>query len=504
MTYPTNKQTFSQTQATDKTDAVDHNGIHNNLATTVNALQDKVGINSDTNTTSFDYKLSEVTSTDKAVGKSATQTLTNKTLTAPSISNPNFTTTISNLDLTTPRITTSINDANGNEVIKTPATASAVNEITVTNSATGNDVQVTATGDDTNIGLKVKAKGSGKVKLGTADLQFPNVDGSSGQVMQTNGAGVLSWASTLASIPLLASDGSDGNVTISSGTTTLTRDMYYNNLTVNGTGTLVTAGYKIFVKGLTTVDTSGGGGGINHRGGNGGNASGATGGAAGTITNGTQLSQAQDGKAGGNGAASAGNNGSNGVAGTTTTFNLVNSNGVAGGVGGSTGFYVGGIGGGGGTASSGAGIATRDIVTASNLMVWTSATAVQRPNTTAGSGSGGGGASVSGIGGGGGGSGATGGHVFLATTQLDITGTGAINANGGNGGNGANGSAGGGGGAGGNGGVVTVIYYSKTGTGTITAIGGTGGVAGIASDAVVAPATNGANGNNGIVIEITA
>ena len=44
------------------------------------------------------------------------------------------------------------------------------------------------------------------------------------------------------------------------------------------------------------------------------------------------------------------------------------------------GFYVGGIGGG-GTASSGAGIATRDIVTASNLMVWTSATAVQRNGT---------------------------------------------------------------------------------------------------------------------------
>ena len=123
------------------------------------------------------------------------------------------------------------------------------------------------------------------------------------------------------------------------------------------------------------------------------------------------------------------------MAGTTTTFNLVNSNGVAGGVGGSTGFYVGGIGGGGGTASSGAGIATRDIVTASNLMVWTSATAVQRPNTTQ---------QVlvlgvvvhlcQGIGGGGGGGGATGGHVFLPRSIPDITGTGAIS-NGGNGGN---------------------------------------------------------------------
>src|SRR5258708_7049394 len=38
-------------------------------------------------------------------------------------------------------------------------------------------------------------------------------------------------------------DGSDGTVTISSGTTTLARDMYYNNLTINGSGALVTNGY---------------------------------------------------------------------------------------------------------------------------------------------------------------------------------------------------------------------------------------------------------------------
>ena len=38
-------------------------------------------------------------------------------------------------------------------------------------------------------------------------------------------------------------DGSDGNVTISSGVTTLVRDMFYNNLTLSGTGQIVTAGY---------------------------------------------------------------------------------------------------------------------------------------------------------------------------------------------------------------------------------------------------------------------
>ena len=101
--------------------------------------------------------------------------------------------TLTNKTLTRPKIGTSIDDTNGNEVIKTPATASAVNEITVTNAAAGNDVSVTATGDDTDIGIKIKGKGAGKVKLGAAELQFPNTDGADGQVIKTNGSGALSF-----------------------------------------------------------------------------------------------------------------------------------------------------------------------------------------------------------------------------------------------------------------------------------------------------------------------
>lgn len=41
--------------------------------------------------------------------------------------------------------------------------------------------------------------------------------------------------------------GADGDVTISSNTT-LTRDMHYNNLTVNATFTLNTDGYSVYVK----------------------------------------------------------------------------------------------------------------------------------------------------------------------------------------------------------------------------------------------------------------
>jgi len=100
---------------------------------------------------------------------------------------------IASLPLTTPKITTAIHDANGNEVIKTPATSSAVNEITVTNSITACDVLISATGGDTDISLRVHPKGSGKLKLGTANLEWPNADGSSNQILKTDGSGVLSF-----------------------------------------------------------------------------------------------------------------------------------------------------------------------------------------------------------------------------------------------------------------------------------------------------------------------
>lgn len=56
---------------------------------------------------------------------------------------------------------TQLLDTNGNETIKTPATTSAVNEVTVTNAATGNAPELSATGGDTNIDLKLKGKGTG-------------------------------------------------------------------------------------------------------------------------------------------------------------------------------------------------------------------------------------------------------------------------------------------------------------------------------------------------------
>jgi len=54
-------------------------------------------------------------------------------------------------------------DTNGNELLKVTATASAVNELTLANAATGGAPTLTASGSDTNIGMKLVGKGTGEV-----------------------------------------------------------------------------------------------------------------------------------------------------------------------------------------------------------------------------------------------------------------------------------------------------------------------------------------------------
>ena len=75
---------------------------------------------------------------------SSTDTLTNKTLTAPKIADAGF-----------------IADANGNEQIIFQTTSSAVNELEVTNAATGNPPILGASGE-TNVDVHIKPKGSGE------------------------------------------------------------------------------------------------------------------------------------------------------------------------------------------------------------------------------------------------------------------------------------------------------------------------------------------------------
>ncbi len=303
-------------------------------------------------------------------------------------------------------------------------------------------------------------------------------------------------------------DGSDGDVTISSGTTTLTRDMYYNNLTVNGTGILRPAGYAIYVKNTLTVDNTSGAY-IHNDGGNGGNGpSGGAGGTAGAASLGGRFKAGLVGQAGGtSGSNAAGGNGGNG--GASGVFSITNATGSAGGLGG-TGAQARGAVGTGGAVTSVTTMPPRTLLNL-NLLEITGSGVVTFTQQSLSGGSGGGGGGAGGSGGGnggsGGGSGGGGGVIIIGAKKLALTGAGCISAKGGNGGNGGVGASfgdavgSGGGGGGGAGGLIVLSYFEKTGTGTAVVTGGTAGAGG-AGGGNVSAGSNGVAGNNGILIEI--
>ena len=82
------------------------------------------------------------------VNTTGTDTLTNKTLTQPIIATTGF-----------------IADTNGNEQLRFVTTASATNEVTVTNAAAGNNPNLSATGGDTNVGINLTPKGTGRITV---------------------------------------------------------------------------------------------------------------------------------------------------------------------------------------------------------------------------------------------------------------------------------------------------------------------------------------------------
>jgi hypothetical protein len=305
---------------------------------------------------------------------------------------------------------------------------------------------------------------------------------------------------------IFGSSGVDGDVTISAGTTTLTRDMYYNTLTISGTGVLNNAGYRIFVYEyldlrnapngaiITTSSTT------STVGGAGGGASGVSG----TTGAGTAANTASTvspgnggtggaGGTGGTGSGGAGASGGSGVAPTSaldiryyTNFLMRPTSQSAmsllfGGNGGSSGGGAGGGGGGQTSGASGAGgsggavlfIAARVILrgasTASGCIRAFGTTAASNGSNAVGTNSGGG------AGGGGGG----GGWVYIAYAHLGgSTATNAIDVSGQNGGAGGNGTGtgtGGYGGQGGGGGRYTLLNVV---TGAVTTAVGTTGSAG--------------------------
>ena len=85
MSFPTSKPDLSGVYSDNTPQETTHPGIHNTLNEELDAVIDKVGIDSSADTTTHDYKLSGVTGTDKAASITGTETLTGKTLTSPKI-----------------------------------------------------------------------------------------------------------------------------------------------------------------------------------------------------------------------------------------------------------------------------------------------------------------------------------------------------------------------------------------------------------------------------------
>lgn len=89
-TYPTTKQSIPNPTGTDLMEnasaTLDHDYQHSTVNDTIEALQDKVGIDGDPNVDSFDYKLSDIASGEKAISNNGSgQTLADITLTDPQI-----------------------------------------------------------------------------------------------------------------------------------------------------------------------------------------------------------------------------------------------------------------------------------------------------------------------------------------------------------------------------------------------------------------------------------
>lgn len=341
--------------------------------------------------------------------------------------------------------------------------------------------------------------GANAYVLSTGAAVFKNIQiGGSNLQYQVGNGGIFTFG-----------DGSDGTVTFSdqgtapSGSTKtdntagatvyqLSRDVYYETMTINTTVTVNPNGYRIFCR--TALVNNG----TIARNGNNGESY--------DITNHTQdggdgataladgyLKGSAAGGAGGSG----GGDGAVGIAGSAGS-NVVNcigtSNGATGGTGGTEGdgTFAGGAGGTGGTttASNVKLIANWHLATLLDISSSGSSVKFTTSGTAGGGGGGGGGITGGGRpGGGGGGGGGNGGIIAIYSKALTLGSGSFIKANGGAGGNGAKGGSGtgvvgggGGGGAGGNGGVIVLVYNSISNAGTIQSSGGTAGLGGDGGD----------------------
>lgn len=433
------------------------------------------------------------------------------------------------------------------------SSATISGSITATTGTIGGFSIGATTIEASNLTLTSGAAGTANITVGTgstaAGLNSPSASGdiafwagstfankSGAPFTVTAGGALIATSATINGSPILNQDifgdGSDGAATYSgAGTTTLTSDKFYTNLSLDTSRVFVPNGFAVFVNGTLTIGSSAYISADGNSSNNGGDASGGGPGSGGTA--GAALSSNRyfgslagtaggAGGSGGTGAGGVGTVGSNGTA-TTSSLNTTNqaSNGATGGTGGSGG-SAGGVGGSGGTAgvlTSSSNIKPRNVVDAIQMLdhdTTPTLTFIKGGPSSGGSGGGGagggnGGGTTGGGGGGGGAAGGNGGTIVICARKISIsTSSYAIRALGGNGGNGGaggngtgSGSSGGGGGGGGNGGQGgnIIVIYSQDVAGTLSSkvgqYGGNPGSVGAGGSSGGGVGSGGAAGSGG-------
>jgi len=304
--------------------------------------------------------------------------------------------------------------------------------------------------------LKLKSSNTNGVELKTPgslsasySLTFPSEAAPEGTVLAVGTTGICSWINPFFG---LFGAGIDGDVTLGSNIT-LTRDMYYNNLTINSDFTIETNSFRIYIKGTLTIGaTTLVDGIIKAVGTNGTNASSATGAAAPAVLSPGSFQTMGRGGAGATSVTGAGVQGSA----NTTGLNPISAS-------------TGGTSGGGGSGAGGAasadrsgGVPTRTERSFLTHSVYRASAQMSSGNAGPGGGSGAGSGAATGGGGGSGGNPGGNVHVFANIININPSAVAPIFAStGGNGGNGfstanANSGGGGGGGGGGSGGIMVV------------------------------------------------
>lgn len=493
--FPTSLDALTNPTASDNTVTISHAGQHSNANDAIEAIETKLGIDSSTNTSSIDYKLKNSASINPGHKHSLLAGISDVAITSPATGNGLFYNSTSgkweNADTSVADASTSVKGVS--KLSTTPV--SPTNPISVGD----NDTRVpTQNENDALVGTSGTAVSSSNKLVDNAN---------------TAGTGLLT-RNAMTAISIFGT-GIDGDITITSGTTTLTRDMYYNNLTLN-TGAILNANsYLIFVKGTLTQEGTGK---IKNNGGNGGNGTagssstgGTPAGTAGTSTNLGTLPASKAGVVGGvggngaSGGAGSGVNGLSGMAGIASTNSLFSQQTLSNGYGGD-GEAQYGYGPAFGGAIGTAGESTvslgypNDLMTIKNFATFLSGTFTQFKGASGNGGAGGGGGGsgdgnsgrYGGGGGAGGGSGGNGGIIVVfANTIIINTGVTLFQAIGGDGGNGGNagvpnqigGGGGGGAGSGGNGGYIIIVYRTKSGTITYDVVSGSNGSCGVRTGA---------------------